>query len=453
MARHIGMLTKIVAAYRTDAERAAIDFADLNWIEVIGYTMPGFIAKKYRFKCEPRLLPSCNEIEYLRENIIYAEGTIFFSFGETDAQKTKLQKIASDNARPFLHIDLSINRDLDALRLLKRFCEENSIKSLHITGSTLNDENCYKEVLNILDGLKAWGIQYKEEVSDFDEDLMGNDPDIIRTPSEVDRIYQIIEKDIDEISHYNFILNHSYKEDRKAVYTDNEIPYSKIYDPELYDESYYVHDAKVQSHLRATVIMLLFSKFEDWIDIICDAIQENRKIPISRSDLNGRPIHSFRRYLETFGRFKEPDANDWAVIDAIYDVRNVLVHGSGYIERAHLGSKKGITLLIQLNAGLKIDNANEYEKQRQLLIDHNNKIKEKSKIIIQTIEDLKLALYPNDQPVEVPPALKSGEKFPERIYLLDEFPKFAINKMAKLLKSIRKQHEQLYEKPRIIKSN
>ena len=80
MARHIGMLTKIVAAYRADAERAAIDFADLNWIEVIGYTMPGFIAKKNRFKCEPRLLPSYNEIEYLRENIIYAEGTIFFSF-------------------------------------------------------------------------------------------------------------------------------------------------------------------------------------------------------------------------------------------------------------------------------------------------------------------------------------------------------------------------------------
>jgi hypothetical protein len=277
-----------------------------------------------------------------------------------------------------------------------------------------------------LDGLHAWGIQYKEaeEAISEDEDTEIDDFLSTRPTKEIELKYWRIQKEIDEISHYLFILNHAYNENRKTVYTDTGIPYAKIYDPDLYDPSYYEHDANVQRHLRATIIMLLFSKFEDWIEIICNAIQERRKIPVSRSDLTGGIISSFRKYIKIFGGFKKPDDNEWAVIDALYDVRNILVHGGGYIERANKGSKKGINLLKHMNSGIHIENRNEYEKQMEKIISNNNRIEhEKLKFKIKTICDLKQALDLDNQFVEVPPPLSPEDKYPERIYLLEDFPR------------------------------
>ena len=451
MAKYIGMLNKIFSGNKADPERAAIDFAALNWIEIVAYVPPGFIPMKNNYKCEVHVVPSYNETKYLEENIHHSEGTVYFSLGEPYAKLYELEKVASLKSKPFLRINLTDKKDLDALRLVKKFCEQHSINSLHITGSSVGDENCYREVLNILDGLSVWGIQYNQPENDVfeqeDEEVEGSIP-----TKDIDSIYSRIQKEIDEISHYDFILNHAYIENRKTVYTDNGIPYVKIFDPDLYDPSYYEHDASVQSHLRATIIMLLFSKFEDWIEDICNSIQEKRKIPISRSDLTGNIIKSFRKYIKVFGGVTKPDANKWAVINALYQVRNILVHGGWCIERANDGNRKGVDLLIHKNSGIHTINRTKYEKQRENIISYNNKKEdEKSKLKIKTIRDLKQALDLDNQLIEVPPPLSPVEKYPERIHLLEDFPKFAVKHVKDFIGVIQDEHEKLYSKPRIMK--
>jgi hypothetical protein len=452
LAKYIGMLNKIFSGYKTDAERAAIDFAALNWIEIVAYVPPGFIPMKNNYKSEVRIVPSYNEIKYIEENIHNSEGTVYFSLGEADAKVDQLKKGAALKSKPFLHINLTDKRDLDALRLLKSFCEEHSINSLHITGSSVGDENCYREVLNILDGLHIWGIQYNqpENIAFEQEDEEIEDFLTSNFTKEIDNIYSRIQKDIEEVSHYHFILNHTYNEARKTVYTDNGIPYVKIYDPDLYDPSYYEHDSKVQSHLLATVILLLFSKFEDGIDNICKAIKERLKIQISWKDLRGEnEIDRFRKYIETFGKFNKPENSEWEVIDGLYIIRNFIAHSGGRIyDRRNRLDK--IKKLKEINARIRFDNKEEYERRRKDIVEHNNKIKNNSKISIQTINDLKQAINSDTQLREEPRPLIPEEEYFERFYLLEDFPGFAINQVKNFFIKIKKEHEKLYDKFRIV---
>jgi hypothetical protein len=114
-------------------------------------------------------------------------------------------------------------------------------------------------------------------------------------------------------------------------------------------------DKEIMKTLRISFLLLIFSKFEGWIDIICNEISEKRRLPLNRKDLSGGLIASFKKFIEVFGNFNKPDSELWNIIEGINDVRNVFVHGDGDINRANQGRKSKIKYLENVNSGLKIN--------------------------------------------------------------------------------------------------
>jgi len=162
-------------------------------------------------------------------------------------------------------------------------------------------------------------------------------------------------------------------------------------------------------------------------------------------------MRAFERYLADFGRFKNPDENDWKIIKAIYILRNRFVHNAGLMPPSE-NKTEMINLLRDQNAGLYIKGRVAYEKQRQMMITENNKLREeKSKIEIKTLADLRRSLEMNHYFYDVPPPLRPDTIFEERIYLQTGFPEFAIKKVGELIATTKREHEELCTKPHLIK--
>ncbi|MGV7222779.1 MAG: hypothetical protein ACQ9MH_14780 [Nitrospinales bacterium] len=157
-------------------------------------------------------------------------------------------------------------------------------------------------------------------------------------PSEPYHTHNLIKKELNFLGDYlqaieNFII----AEGQEEIDTENVSNTSEL---------------SIAIQIRISFIMLLFSCFEKNIDRICDAIKKQKKLQINRADLSGGLIKSAKKYLQVFGHFDHSYIEEWATIEGLYDIRNVFVHGGGYIKKANLGSKKRLNNLLIMNIGL-----------------------------------------------------------------------------------------------------
>jgi hypothetical protein len=87
---------------------------------------------------------------------------------------------------------------------------------------------------------------------------------------------------------------------------------------------------------------------------LCNDLEQKSHAPISQGELAGGIFPTSKKFLNAFGGFKKPTNEEWNIIEGIYDVRNVLIHGGGYISKSKLGSKRKLNLLVRKNAGITI---------------------------------------------------------------------------------------------------
>ena len=152
--------------------------------------------------------------------------------------------------------------------------------------------------------------------------------------------------EIDGIEHYYENLNSFINNEIETAIGESE---NSSEDAELVYYSMWHH---VYENLNLSFIMLLVSFIEKHFDFICELIRVRKGIAITRKDLTGGVFASTKKYLRWFGGFENPKDEDWNILEAIYDVRNVIIHGGGYISRARLGSMRKLNLLKNMKVGI-----------------------------------------------------------------------------------------------------
>jgi len=171
-----------------------------------------------------------------------------------------------------------------------------------------------------------------------------------KEPLGIDELYYIINEDLDSLSRYLHRIE-SLINERIKIEKDEKLNQGE------YRADLWIIDAswgwEIGNYLYVSFLFLLFAVFENTIDNICDEIAIKRRQNIRRKDLTGGLINSSKKYLEDFGKFKQPNNEQWNAIRGIYDVRNICIHGGGDSEKAKIGSKKRINNLIKMDIGLR----------------------------------------------------------------------------------------------------
>jgi hypothetical protein len=87
-----------------------------------------------------------------------------------------------------------------------------------------------------------------------------------------------------------------------------------------------------QYHRRASFLML-FAMFEDDLNQFCKSIGSQRKLTKSLKQTRGQGIERAKTWLKNVAHLNLAAVNkEWARILQFRDVRNVLVHASGFLE-------------------------------------------------------------------------------------------------------------------------
>lgn len=120
---------------------------------------------------------------------------------------------------------------------------------------------------------------------------------------------------------------------------------------EFWSYYYPVHwDEIFRSNLRPTFLISLISFIEGQLHTVCRDVEIIARSPISATDLRGGFLEKSRLFLDKFGGFQESDAQIWANVSRIYDVRNVFVHHAGYLPAYN--HEKRLRQFIQSTGGL-----------------------------------------------------------------------------------------------------
>lgn len=167
----------------------------------------------------------------------------------------------------------------------------------------------------------------------------------------VEKIYNRIQSKYSSLSFYLQMLDFYTEDMEKAIYEQSE---NKI-EADVEWENFKKNDFP---YLINAFIMVLMSAFEDSSNEICEGISLIKKIPLGRNDISGGLIKSFRKFLDTFSNFVRPDDEKWSTVEAIYQVRNILIHGGGDINKSNIGSMKKIKYLADKKVGLFLTHDN-----------------------------------------------------------------------------------------------
>jgi hypothetical protein len=129
--------------------------------------------------------------------------------------------------------------------------------------------------------------------------------------------------------------------------------------PEQRDEywqwHYPIHWQEIFSNrLRASFIMQLCSFVEGELNEICQRVEVISQAPIEVGDLKGSTLSRPKKYLMAFARLDKPGEESWQLLERIFDVRNVMVHESGFAG-AYRNHKK-IVELASVAPGLSLRN-------------------------------------------------------------------------------------------------
>jgi hypothetical protein len=126
--------------------------------------------------------------------------------------------------------------------------------------------------------------------------------------------------------------------------------------------------------LRYSSVVLLVIVTENYLNEICDAVYERRKLPIRAKDLTGRGIERSLNYLKAMVGVEPGKIRHWQRMSALSEIRNCVVHRFGKVRNKHQEeTDKRIANIIKREPGLKLSEADAFsgseEDMRMLLID------------------------------------------------------------------------------------
>lgn len=136
-------ICKIISGGQTGADRAALDFALENNIEIGGcipknrWAEDGRISDKY-----PNLIETETEspAERTELNVINSDATLILSHGEPNGGSLLTIEFAEKHQKPFLPIDFS-NLSLEkAIEKMKNWLDLMSVETLNIAGSRASED-------------------------------------------------------------------------------------------------------------------------------------------------------------------------------------------------------------------------------------------------------------------------------------------------------------------------
>lgn len=100
---------------------------------------------------------------------------------------------------------------------------------------------------------------------------------------------------------------------------------------EYWEWHYPLHWQEIFSNrLRASFVMQLCSLVEGELNEICERVSVISQAPLVMGDLRGSTLSRPKKYLQAFARFQNPSQESWFLLERIFDVRNVMVHASGF---------------------------------------------------------------------------------------------------------------------------
>jgi hypothetical protein len=245
--------------------------------------------------------------------------------------------------------------------------------------------------------------------------------DLISAEDEIKNLYLTIDRKMDSLGIFMHIIG-EFIADQNSKYPEEEFYMDFI--------PWAMH---VIPHVKNTFILALSAIFESSCDEICDDIAKRRKIEISRKDLSGGMITSFKKYLETFGGVSCPNSQIWGIVDAIYLLRNVIIHGNGDISKTRLGSMRLINFLERLNVGFSLGPPNSINLSWSF----------------KTPEINESNHFDGPQKRTLPARPEPTEK--SVVSFTADFCDFALKSFSDLFKILEKEHLKLAGFPRIVK--
>ena len=148
------MITKIVSGGQTGADRAALDFAIKNNIPHGGWIPKGRLTEEGPLPYHYQLweIKTRSYVKRAEQNVIDSDGTLIISHGKLADGSAFTKQFAKKHQRPWLHIDFNKALMEEAAEQIKRWIEENKIKTLNVAGPRASkDSRIYRKTLELLE--------------------------------------------------------------------------------------------------------------------------------------------------------------------------------------------------------------------------------------------------------------------------------------------------------------
>ena len=147
-------LQKIISGGQTGADRAALDAAIESGCKTGGFVPKGrwaedgAISSKYKRLTET---DSDDPAERTRLNVIHSDATLIFSHGKLAGGSMLTWRIARNERKPCLHIDLNKNSDSAAVDKIVLWMRTTEIRELNVAGPRASkDPGIYTAVKSVL---------------------------------------------------------------------------------------------------------------------------------------------------------------------------------------------------------------------------------------------------------------------------------------------------------------
>lgn len=147
------MINKIISGGQTGADRAALDVAiNMNifhggWIPKGRKTEDGTLAEKYHLQEMPTAIYS----KRTEQNVLDSDGTLIISHGKLNGGSALTCKLANQNGKDWLHIDLDTTRGFSAAQTIKSWIITNDIHVLNVAGPRASkDPEIYDDTVRLL---------------------------------------------------------------------------------------------------------------------------------------------------------------------------------------------------------------------------------------------------------------------------------------------------------------
>ena len=147
-------IEKIISGGQTGADRAALDFAIKNNIPHGGWIPKGRLTEEgpLPYHYQLREMKSRSYVERSEQNVIDSDGTLILSHGTLNGRSAFKRQFANKHQRTWLHIDLDNYSMQESVTQIKKWIEENKIKTLNVAGPRASkDSRIYRKTLELLE--------------------------------------------------------------------------------------------------------------------------------------------------------------------------------------------------------------------------------------------------------------------------------------------------------------